>query len=149
MSVRYFNYQDKYDATNGKVVAQRDQLSELLHRRRNQRPFVAELAGENGFQIIFGISTNLCCTQYSRTDGSPPYLMAVSPHPPMKRGCVEFFAGGQRTPFAARYIITFDELKEIAIRFLETGEKSDAVSWQVLNPRAIIEDLQGLSPSKK
>ena len=149
MTVRYLNYQDKYDVMNGKIIAQRNELSELLHRRRNQRSFVSELNGGNGFQIICGISTELCCAQYSRIDGSPPYLMAVSRHPPMKRGCVEFFAGDQPTPFAARYIITFEELKEVALHFLETGERSSAVSWKELNPRATREDLRGRSRSMK
>jgi Immunity protein Imm1 len=136
------SYQDKFDPMNGQSIEQKDKLAELLHRRRNQRPFVAELAGDNGFQITFGVGTNLCAAQHSRADGSPPYLMAVSPRPPMKKGCVEFLAAGTPTPFAARYIISFEELEEIALHFLVTGERSAAVSWQVLNPRATKEDAE-------
>jgi len=60
----------------------------------------------------------------------------------MQKGCVEFFAAGTPTPFAARYIISFDELEEIALHFLQTGERSAAVGWQVLNPRAAKEDAE-------
>jgi hypothetical protein len=86
MIVRYLSHQDKYDVLNGKPIDEAAKLAELLHRRRNLRPFVAWLTGENGFQITFGISTDRCCAQHSRADGSPPYLMAMSPHPPMKKG---------------------------------------------------------------
>ncbi|MGB6536629.1 MAG: Imm1 family immunity protein, partial [Xanthobacteraceae bacterium] len=81
---------------------------------------------------------NVGCVQYSRSDGSPPYLMAGSSRPPMKRGCVEFLTADTPTPIAARYIISFDELKTIAVHFLKTGERSDTVYWQVLNPRAVV-----------
>jgi Immunity protein Imm1 len=140
MSIQYLSHQDKFDSMNGRTIEQAAQLSELLHRRRNQRPFVAEISGDNGFQLTFGIGTDLCCAQHSRADGSQPYLMAVSPRPLLKTGYAEFLSANTPTPIAARYIISFDELKEIALYFLQTGERSDGVSWQVLDPRAIEED---------
>jgi hypothetical protein len=147
MIVRYRNHQDKYDVLNEKAIEQPDKLVELLHRRRNRRPFFAELFGDNSFKIMFGISTELCCVQHSRINGDPPYLMAVSPHRRMMKGCVEFLAGGTLTPVAARYIISFDELKEIALYFLQTGERSNAVSWQILNLKATSEDAEGWAKS--
>ena len=142
MIVRYLSHQDKYDARNGKAIQQTEELSELLHRRRNQKPFIGELSSDNGFQIVFGISTDLCCVEYRRIDGELPYLMAVSPHRPVKRGYVEFLAANTPTPIAARYIISFEELKEIALYFLKTGQRSDAVSWQIFSPGAIKEDVE-------
>jgi Immunity protein Imm1 len=130
MIVRYFSHQDKFDALNGKPIGQATQLTELLHRRRNQRPFVAELSGDNGFQIVCGISTDLCCAEHRQTNGDLPYLMAVSPHPRLKVGHVEFYAANTPTPIAARYIISFDELKDIALHFLATGERSPALAWE-------------------
>lgn len=117
MIARYLNLQDKFDPMNGRAIEQKDKLSELLHRRRNLRPFVARLSGGNGFQITFGISTDLCSAHYSRGNGLPPYLMAVFPHPPKQRGFVEFLAGGTLTPIPARYIISFDELEGDRIVF--------------------------------
>ena len=140
MIVWYLSHQDKSDPMNGCPIELKDELVKLFHRRRNQRPFVAELSGANGFQITFGIGTDLCCVQYSRTDGAPPYLMAVSPHPPMRRGLVEFIAANTLTPFAARYIISFEELKEIALHFLETGERSNKFNWLPFDPKAYKED---------
>lgn len=141
MIVRYLNYQDKIDPMNGNGIGKKEELLALLDDRRKRRPFVGELLADNGFQITFGIGS-LCVAQHSRADGSPPYLMAVSPRPPMQRGCLTFLAAGTPTPFAARYIISFDELEQIALHFLQTGERSPTVAWQVLNPRATKEDAE-------
>lgn len=141
MIVRYLNYQDKTDPLNGKEIEKNDELLALLDDRRNRRPFIAELVGNNGFQITFGIGP-LCVVQHSAADGSPPYLMAVSPRPPIQSGYLTFLAAGTPTPFAARYIISFDELKEIAVYFLQAGKTSPSVSWEVLNPRAVKEDAE-------
>lgn len=140
MTIRYLSHQDKFDPMNGRPIEQREQMSELLDLRRNKCPFVAEICGDNGFRLTFGLGSNFCCVQHCHADGSQPYLMAVSPNPPMKKGCAEFLSANTPTPIAARYIISFDELKEIAQYFLLTGQRSHAVSWQILDPRAIEED---------
>ena len=143
MIVRYLNHQDKHDPLNQKNIMQPQQLMELLNCRRKQSPFIAELSADNGFQITFGLSIESCVAQYSRANGDPPYLMAISHHPPLRTGYFEFLTANTPTPFAARYIIAFDELKEVLLYFLQTGQRSASVDWQQLNPRAILED-QGL-----
>jgi hypothetical protein len=90
-----------------------------------------------------GISEKFGCAQYSSLNGDPPYLMAMSPEPPLKRGFVEFLLGGTPTPSPARYVIRFDELKEILNHFLETGKPSDAFSWQDFTPEAVREAAGG------
>jgi hypothetical protein len=129
MNVRYKSYQDKSDPMNGAVISENEQLMTLLDRRRNDPPFLAELSGDNNYHIEFGIGRDFCCVQYSRSDGEPPYLVAVPPHPHMTRGYVEFLTANTPTPVPARNILSFDELKQIALHFLETGERSDAFSW--------------------
>lgn len=149
MKVRYVNRQDKSDPMNGAILADADKLAELLDNRRNNAPFIADLAGDNGFELMIGLGCNLGCAQFSRADGEPPYLMAVSPHPlPVAAGYVEFLAASTPTPVAARYIISFDELKQIARHFLDTGGRSDAVSWQEFHPAAAREDARRVSRSR-
>ena len=58
----------------------------------------------------------------------------------MKGGYVEFLMTDTPTPIAARYIISFGELKKIALHFLKTGERSDLVAWQVFDPSAMREE---------
>jgi hypothetical protein len=60
----------------------------------------------------------------------------------MRRSYVEFLTANTPTPVAARYIISFDELKRVVLHFLRTGELSDAVHWQKLNLRALKEDAE-------
>ena len=147
MIVRYDNEQDELDPMNRTVIGSSAQLSELLDGRRNNAPFFVRLSGDNGFEIMTGIGGNVGCVQYSRSDGSPPCLMAVSSRPVMKRGCVEFLTANTPTPIAARYIISFDEVKAVAIDFLKAGGRSNVVSWQILNPKAVREDIERPSNS--
>jgi Immunity protein Imm1 len=144
MIVRYSNNQNKFDPMNGKVIAESATLVALLAERRRDPPFIAKLRGENGFELVCGIGNDLCCVEHMRSSGDVPYLMAVSPRPPMKGGYVEFLTANTPTAFAARYIIRFAELEEVAVHFLETGQRSEKVSWQVLNPRAVVEDAKKL-----
>lgn len=141
MMVRYFNNQDELDPMNGKAIAESAILVNLLYSRRQDKPFLADLCGDNGFQIMIGIGGDASCVQYSRMDNKPPYLMAVSAQPPMKRGYVEFLANNTPTAIAARYIISFEQMKKIALHFLETGERSDLISWQRLDPAAVREGV--------
>lgn len=141
MKVRYLNYQDKCDPMHDSVLVGDTELAELLNKSRYSSPFIAALLADNGFEITTGIGRDFCCAQYCH-DGDPPYLMAVSPEPPMKRGYFEFLAANTSTPIAARYIISFDELKQVLLHFLHTGERSELVSWQSLNPRALKEDTE-------
>ncbi len=71
-----------------------------------------------------------------------PNLIAISARPPMKRGFVEFLTANTPTPVAARYIISFVELKETVLEFLRTGALSDVVDWQKLDRRALKEDAE-------
>lgn len=149
MKVRYVNQQDESDPMNGSVIADSDKLADLLDRRRNTAPFMADLAGGDGFELMIGLGGDLGCAQFSRADGDPPYLMAVSAHPPpVEAGYFEFFVAGTPTPVAARYIISFDELKQVALYFLDTGGRSDAVSWQEFDPGAAREDARRAGGSR-
>jgi hypothetical protein len=142
MKVRYLNQQDELDPMNGRVIAESLKLAELLESRRNDSPFLADLVGDNDFHIEIGIGGYIGCAQFSNMNGDPPYLMAMSKNPPMKIGYVEFLINNTPTPFAARYIISFAELKEVALHFMKTGGRSDRVMWRELDPRAIREDAE-------
>jgi len=126
---------------DGAEIADTSKLAELLEARRKQPPFLGRLSGENGFQLGIGIGRDVGCVQHSRSDGMPPYLMAISPNPPMKRGGIEFLTANTPTPVAARWIVRFDELMQIAAYFLETGERTNTVAWEQVG--AVKPDLRG------
>ena len=140
MRIRYANYQDGLDPLNSTVVAGRAELIELLDARRNNAPFFARFSCDNGFQIMMGVGRDLGCAQYSSVHGRAPFLMGVSHRPLMRGGYIEFLAGDTPTAIAARYILSFEELKTVALYFLETGGRSDRVFWRELDPKAVRED---------
>lgn len=129
MKVRYLNQQDKADPMNGAVIAESKKLAELLSSRQGDAPFVAELRGDNGFELVLGIGPDIGFVEHRRIDGCLPYLVAAPAYPRIRSGNVEFLTADTPTPIPARYILNFDELKQIALHFLETGERSDAFSW--------------------
>lgn len=128
MKIRYDNEQDDTDPMNGAIIVDCRKLSQLLDDRRNAPPLFIRLSGSNGYEIMVGIGANIGCVQYNRSDGLPPYLVAVPSHSHVTRD-VEFFTGNTATPVPARNILSFDEMKEIALHFLKTGERSGLVSW--------------------
>jgi hypothetical protein len=142
MKTVYDNQQDEDDPLNGSVIETDAELTELLERVRTRKPFFIRLSCDNGFELMIGISGNVGCVQHSRSRGESPNLLAVSAHPPIKRGYVEFLTANTPTPVAARYIIDFDELKQVAAHFLRTGERTDKVVWQKFYPRALGEDAE-------
>lgn len=142
MKVTYENDQDELDPFDRCVIRSAGELSDLLEDRRTKPPFIARFSSDNGFELLVGIGANVAFVQHSRSSGRSTNLMAVSRHPTMKRGYIEFLTANTPTPVAARYIISFGELKEVALYFLQTGERSDVVVWQELNHRALKEDAE-------
>ena len=140
MKLRYVNNQNKLDPMNGREIVRGEELEALLDDAQKNMPFVAELCGDNGFELVIGIAPDFGCVEHRRIDGDLPYLMAISTQPRMKSGYVEFLMTDTPTPIAARYIISFGELKKIALHFLKTGERSDLVAWQVFDPSAMREE---------
>jgi hypothetical protein len=90
---------------------------------------------------MIGIGGSFGCVQHSRSDGSPPYLLAMSADPPMKSGGIEFLTANTPTPITARHIVRYTELEEIARHFLETGRRSHKVSWEKVG--AVKPDTRG------
>lgn len=142
MIIYFRNYQDKLDPNHGRAISSDDELISLLDHVRNATPFVAEFCGPGDFHITIGIGGDFGFVQYSRVDGAPPYLAAVSHHPLMKRGYIEFQCGGTPTPVGARNVLRFDELKEVVLHFMRTGERSNAVSWREVHPGDVREDAE-------
>jgi len=91
---------------------------------------LAQLFGDNGYNLMVGIGGTSGCVQYSRSDGNSPYLVAVAANPTAEEGDIEFLCGNTPTPVSKRYILPFEKVKEIASYFLETGARSAKVRWE-------------------
>ena len=130
MIIQYRNNQDQSDPQHEAFFTESRTLSNLLDNARQKTPFIAELRGDNGFELVMGIGGDFGCAEHIAINGDLPYLMAMSPHPPLMTGEIEFLTADTPTPIAARYILTFVELKEIALHFLKTGERRQSMLWE-------------------
>ena len=130
MNVEFFDREDQRNPFNGLIIDQKTHLLELLDQLQGRAPFFCELLGQNGYTALVGIGGPRGCVQYSRTDGAPPYLMAVSQDPEHSREYFEFLIGNTPSPVPSRYCPPFDIVKDIAAYFQATGERSLAVSWE-------------------
>jgi hypothetical protein len=125
----FFDRQDDDNRLNGTTINNQKELLALLESFASKAPFFCELIGENGFNLLLGIGP--CgCAQYSASNGSPPYLMAVGSTTDDVKGHIEFMSGNTPTPVSKRYALSVDVVREIAIAFQETGRPSNGVSWE-------------------
>ena len=115
---------------NGTSLDSPAALAELFRSLNGREPFLFELRGDSGFRLIVGFAEELGCVQYSPSDGSPPYLMAVAGETADGGRFLEFLAGGTLTPVSLRYCLPIDQVEKIAAYFLASGGKSAAVHWE-------------------
>jgi Immunity protein Imm1 len=130
MNVEFIDREDERNPLSGSIISESPHLHELFEQLRGREPFFCELVGQNGYKILLGIGGPSGCVQYSRIDGSPPYLMAVAEDLERSREYVEFLIGGTLTPVSSRYCASFKTVTEIAAYFQTTGERSPLVSWE-------------------
>jgi len=125
-------FHDMEDATNplhGTVIHDNARLSQILRRMQRRDPFSCKLGGQNGFCLDVSIG-KVGCVQYSRGDGSPPYLSAVASGRAVVGEDQEFLAGGTSTPVEPRFCLPFDVVIAIATYFRETGSMLPSVPWE-------------------
>lgn len=132
MIVTIFDREGNGSDLDGVVIRDTDQLFQLLDRFASRAPFVCELVGENGYDLLVGIGAR-GFAQYSRTDGSPPYLVAVAPSEAGREESadeIEFVMGGTATPIPIHNCMPFHHVREIGRHFLETGHVHPGFTWE-------------------
>ena len=130
MKVQYRNRQDNSVPMNQTILSGRDQLARLLDARRKSAAFIAELSADSGFHLMIGIGDSVGFAQYSRTDGGLPYLVATPEQRRVQSRYVDFLINNTPTPIPGHYVLSFDEVKKIALYFSETGERDNAFRWE-------------------
>lgn len=104
-------------------------LARLLDSMQDRDPFIGELRADNGFKLSIGIGGKRGCAQFSRTDGDPPYLMALAADNDSAEDC-SFLIADTPTEIEAKHCLLSDKIKQIAMYFVETGEQSPSVEWE-------------------
>jgi hypothetical protein len=130
MAVQLFDFQDKTNPLHGARIDDREALLKVLDGLRSREPFLCELVGENGYKLLLGVARTIGCAQYSPSDGSTPYLMAVATSEQDSNEDMEFLCGDTPSPVARRYCVPFETAKQIAGHFIETGNRWPGVSWE-------------------
>ncbi len=130
MNVTFFDRQDKLNALNGTRMGDPNAVAEVLKSLQHRTPFLCEFIGDNGYNLLLGVGRQCCCSQYSRGDGSPPYLMAIGNEQAGSEEYVEFLTADTPTPIARRFCITSDAIEKIAKHFVMTGQQCPGVTWE-------------------
>jgi hypothetical protein len=130
MKAQFFNRQNDDDLLNGKMVGNSTELSTLLEKLDDSMACFYELIGENGYNLLLGMSTEMSCAQYSRGDGAPPYMMAIRPSTLEAIVDQDFYTGGVATPVPGHFCLPRQLGVQIASEFMESGGRSHAVNWE-------------------
>jgi len=130
VKVTFLDHQDRGNPLNGTEIVSRDALSGALDGLRVREPFFCEIVSENGFKLLLGVGADCSCVQHSPSDGSTPYLMAVNDPGGSVDEFKEFLTANTLTPVPKRYCLSFDRMKEIALHFLESGDRAPSVTWE-------------------
>jgi hypothetical protein len=115
---------------NGTALESAAALAELFGSLDTRKPFLFELRGNDGFMLTVGFAGDHGCVQYGSSDGSPPYLLALTEAPADGSQFIEFLAGDTPTPIPRRFCLPIKQVEEIAIHFLVSGGRSSAVPWE-------------------
>jgi hypothetical protein len=130
MHARFSDLQDEANPFNGTVINDSQMLSRILNDCQTRKPFIAKLESDNGYELTFGIGRSIGCVQHCRSDGMPPYLMAVGSNLILVEKYSTFLCGNTPTEIPARYILPAESLAEIIEHFCKTGDRISTVSWE-------------------
>jgi len=130
MIVRFFDRQHPDNPLNGRSFEDFDSLITILNPTKHEHPFFCELIGQNDYKILIGVGDPWSCSQYSREDGNPPYLMALHSEVNEDGNDLEFLIGYTLTPVPYRFRLSRSQLEEIVRYFIETGKCAPNFRWE-------------------
>ena len=130
MNVQFFDREDESDPRNGETFSDTRDLAAFIDELRSRPPFFCELIGSNNYKLMVGIGGDTGCVQYSASDGTPPYLMAVDRNVSSDEEYMEFLASGTLTPVNRRYCLPLDVVKTLVASFVKGGGMSSLIDWE-------------------
>jgi hypothetical protein len=130
MKAIFNDMQDYSSFLNGATVRNRKELFTVLDSVRDREPFVCEFVGDNGYKLMLGIGKYIGSVQHSPSDGDVPYIVAVEPGHHGEQDYVEFLIGNTPTHIPRRNCLPIEVVKQIAVYFIETGNRWPGVSWK-------------------
>lgn len=150
MRVKFHDMEEDGNPLNGAMIDSDVELVKILDQLRHREPFGLELTGENGFRLTICLAETQGAVQHDATSRGTPYLLAVAPGSLPIPGCTaisphtlafredeekgiespEFLVGGTTTPMPTRYCLPYELVRDIAVYFLQSGERDPRVAWE-------------------
>lgn len=130
MSAKFFDLHNDSNPDNGTELLDGLGTKALLVRNAKNPPFVAELLSDHQTKLMIGLGPEICSAQFSAADDEPPYLVAKIQSKKNLIGITEFIIGNEPSEIELRLCIPLAVLLELAAHFVETGQRSQAVSWE-------------------
>jgi hypothetical protein len=130
MKAIFTDLQQAHNPLNGKCLESAGSIAEMLRSLSDRAPFLFRLRGENGFTLMVGLAEEFCIVEYSRNDGSPPYLIATLEENSEDAGCLEYLAGNTPTPIPRCFGLPIAVLEQVVSEFFENGGRSGTVTWE-------------------
>ncbi len=128
--IQFFDRQHKNNPLNGSQLTSESVIHDELERLGKGDPCFCELIHQNGHSLLIGIASEVACVQFSRTDGSLPYLMAVNDDPIQEADLVDFAMNDTPSPVPIQFCVAVAIAKSIATEFVRTGLRSRIVNWR-------------------
>ena len=129
MNAQFFDRQDFQNPRNGRKVSESNEIDSWIDEMLGRPAFFCELVGENGFNLLIGLGRLQGCAQYSASDGSPPYSMAIAEETESEE-FMEFLISNTDTPVAMKFCLSIECVKKIVADYLATGKRSPLFSWE-------------------
>jgi hypothetical protein len=130
MTAVFQDLEDNRNVKNGTCITDERDLNALLQSLRHRAPFSFWLTGDAGFTLTIGWSSSMGFVQYARSDGRPPYWVAIADRDVDPEEHVNFLCGGTQTPISKRFCMPVERVMEIVRHFLQNGERSPDVEWE-------------------
>lgn len=131
MSAKFHDLHDETNPDNGAKLFDASGVRALLTRNAKNPPFVVELISDRQTKLMIGLGPETSSAQFCRADDEPPYLVANLESEKMRSGVTDFIIGNEPTEIELRLCIPFATLLDVAAYFVETGQRSPIVSWEI------------------
>ncbi len=129
MTAKFYDQERLNNPMNATYIKGGEDVEHLFSVLQDRPPFLFELVSDQGFKLLVGYAGDRATVQFSRSDGMPPYLMALGSAED-EGTYVTFLSGGTPTPISERFCLPIEQVKTIVGDFLVHGGTSASVEWE-------------------
>lgn len=111
-------------------ISNEEKLRKELKRFKGNDPGkLIDLNSPSGDYLTLGIGASGGCVMFTPASLEPPYLVACGPSDDYETS-VEFLRGDTPTPIPLAYVLSVEEVIDIAVYFFLNGSLPKTVEWE-------------------